>query len=350
MANFLGQRTRVEFNGHDVSHLTGVSIGNMGIMMDSYQSIKDPFDHDIEIEKETSGSFDFVASDVAGADSKFKEIFNLVRGYQDLGDGSDGGTLATGDTSDIQVPTDIDFNATDEVNYTVPRFLSTYRRISEAGSATATFDSTNDTAWIKFRALGERISALAFVIKTSTTDDHTMTVSICDDNGSGAPESDDSLVSGMSASPSNTIAGATHNGTNKWYVVTPNSNWSDADRLTIGNDYWLRVTKTGGSTGNFKIALADGQQDNGNLYLDSNASISGASEQVAHEAVHYIKFKQTEGLNVVVYDYIDLAETSGVKYTFKKVKLDSVIPSFANKQATRASVSWKCNDWTEDAI
>ena len=80
MANFLGQRTRVEFNGHDVSHLTGVSLGNMGITMDTFQTIKDPFDHDIEIEKEASGSFDFVASDVAGADSKFKEIFNLVRG------------------------------------------------------------------------------------------------------------------------------------------------------------------------------------------------------------------------------------------------------------------------------
>ena len=151
MANYLGQRTRVEFNGHDVSHLTGVSIGTMGITMDTFQTLKDPFAHDIEIEEEASGSFDFVASDVAGADNKFKEVFNLVRGYQDLADG-DGTALASGDDDDIQLPTDIDFNAADEVNYTVPRYLSTYRRISEAGSGTATFDSTNDTAWIKFRA------------------------------------------------------------------------------------------------------------------------------------------------------------------------------------------------------
>ena len=123
MANFLGQRTRVEFNGHDVSHLTGVSIGSMGIMMDSYQSIKDPFDHDIEIEKEATGSFDFVASDVASGEQKFKEIFNLVRGYQDL-------DITTDVTTDSITSTDVDFVASDEVNYTVPRFMSKYRRLS----------------------------------------------------------------------------------------------------------------------------------------------------------------------------------------------------------------------------
>ena len=351
MVSYLGQRTRVEFNGHDVSHLTGVSIGGMNKVFDTFQTLKDPFDHDIEISDEASGSFDFVASHKSGADQKFRELFNLILGYQDLADG-DGSALATGDNDDTYLPTDANFDATEEVTYTIPRFLPVFRRVSEAGSAAATFDSTNDTAWIKFRAQGERISTLAFVIKTSTTDDHTFTVSICpsQDATGAAPASDDSLVSGMTVSPANTIAGATHNGANLWYVVTPHASWSDADRLTVGTDYWLRVTKTGGSTGNFKIALADDQQDYGNLYLDSNASISGASEQVANEAIHYIKFKQTEGLKVVVYDYIDLDETSGLKYTFNKVKLESVSPSFANKQATRATVSWTCNDWSFDEI
>ena len=62
MVNFIGQRTRVEFNGHDVSHLTGVSIGSMAKVFDTFQTLKDPYDHDIEISEEASGSFDFVAS------------------------------------------------------------------------------------------------------------------------------------------------------------------------------------------------------------------------------------------------------------------------------------------------
>ena len=68
------------------------------------------------------------------------------------------------------------------------------------------------------------------------------------------------------------------------------------------------------------------------------------------EAVHYIRFKTQEGLKVVVYDYTDNNETNGVKWTFNKVQLDSVTPSFASRQATRASVNWKCNDWSFDAI
>ena len=78
--------------------------------------------------------------------------------------------------------------------------------------------------------------------------------------------------------------------------------------------------------------------------------ITDATLNNANEAVHYIKFKQTEGLKVEVFDFIDAAETSGVKYTFNNVILDSVTPSFANKQATRASVSWKCNDWSLSGV
>ena len=102
----------------------------------------------------------------------------MITGYEDLF-ASDNSALATGDTADKVLQVDTTFEATDEVTYTVPRFLTVFRRIDEGGSSYATFDSTNDTAWIKFRAMGERIDRMAFVIKTSTTDDHTLTVSIC---------------------------------------------------------------------------------------------------------------------------------------------------------------------------
>ena len=110
MVNYLGQRTRVEFNGHDVSHLTGVSMGSMNKVFDTFQTLKDPFDHDIEISDEASGSFDFVATGKVDAHQKFRELFNLIQGYQDLADG-DGGTLAHGDDDDnIYLPTDLNFD------------------------------------------------------------------------------------------------------------------------------------------------------------------------------------------------------------------------------------------------
>ena len=346
MANFLGQRTRVEFNGHDVSHLTGASIGGMGITMDTFQTLNDPFDHDIEIEDEATGSFDFVASDVAGADNKFKEIFNLVLGYQDLAD-SDGGALVNGDTGDSHLPTDINFDATEEVNYTVPRFLTVYRRISELGATKIELDAVEETCWIKFRAQGERIDTLFLAIKTETAN-QTFTVSIVTDS-SGVPT--DSLVSSVSATGTQTAANSTFSSANKWFSVGLPASWNDADRLTVGTDYWLKIIKQNAS-GSLFIPLADSNQDYGGFYFDSDHTIAGAASTYdgLKEAGHYIKFKQTEGLKVEVFDFIDAAETSGVKYTFNKVKLDSVTPSFANKQATRASVSWKCNDWSYDVI
>ena len=98
------------------------------------------------------------------------------------------------------------------------------------------------------------------------------------------------------------------------------------------------------------LATADTRQDYAGLYIDANATISGATANTAVEVIHYLKMKQTEGLKVVVFDYIDQAETSGLKYTFNKVKIESVAPRFANKQATRATVSWKSNDWSFDEI
>ena len=421
MANFLGQRTRVEFNGHDVSHLTGVSIGTMGITMDTFQTLKDPFDHDIEIEEEASGSFDFVASDVASGEQKFKEIFNLVRGYQDL-------DITTDVTTDSITPTDVDFVASDEVNYTVPRFMSKYRRLSE-GDAYTTFTATNDTVWIRFKAMAEEISNLGFVwsytagssgayntmratiynelnvgVSTAASSSGGSTTTLVDSGVldqadsswvggtitflSGANKGLTRTITASTASatrvtfaalpvaigsgvsykiegcPSDTVlSGAgnlditvshnTYEGGPRWKTETAPASW---DGMTIGNYYWIRLyrqTHSGAGDAQLRIDTGASTKSSDGAYWSRSANTDalGAAAVVADsEAIHYIKYKTTEGLNVVVYDYIDLAETSGVKYTFNKVILDSVTPSFANKQATRASVSWKCNDWTEDAI
>jgi hypothetical protein len=208
-------------------------------------------------------------------------------------------------------------------------------------------DGANDTMWVKFRAQGERLDVVAFVVKCSTAHTHTFTVDIVTDS-SGVPT--DSAVSGMTTSASQSVAHGTFEAAKKWFVVNPHATWSSADRLTIGTDYWLKVTRTDSATGNLEFYFADTRQDYAGLYVDANTSISGATLNTADEAVHYIKFKQTEGLKVEVFDFIDAAETSGVKYTFNNVILDSVTPSFANKQATRASVSWKCNDWSLSGI
>ena len=347
MVNYLGQRTRVEFNGHDVSHLTGVSMGSMNKVFDTFQTLKDPFDHDIEISDEASGSFDFVATGKVGADQKFREVFNLILGYQDLADG-DGGTLAHGDDDDnIYLPTDLNFDATEEVTYTIPRFLPVFRRLGEAGSTVITMNGANDTAWVKFRAQGERITALSIAVQT-TTADHSFTVSLVTDNGSGVPT--DTLVSGTSVSGATTAANATFSSAKKWALVTPHASWNDADRLTVGTDYWLRITRNDGNSGNLLIATSDTRQDYAGLNYDENATIGSATTDSDVEVIHYLKMKQTEGLKVVVFDYIDQAETSGLKYTFNKVELESVAPSFANRQATRATVSWKSNDWAFDEI
>ncbi len=90
---FIGTKRRIEFNGHDVTHLTGMSLGSMGKVYDTYQTLSDPFDHDIEITEEASGSFDLIATDTGMGEQKFKEMMGLVLGHVDLADG-DGTALA----------------------------------------------------------------------------------------------------------------------------------------------------------------------------------------------------------------------------------------------------------------
>jgi len=47
----------------EVENVTGVSIGSYGKEFDTYQTLADAFDHDIEIKETGSGSCDFVATD-----------------------------------------------------------------------------------------------------------------------------------------------------------------------------------------------------------------------------------------------------------------------------------------------
>ena len=416
---FMGQKRRVEFNGHDVTHLTGVSVGSMGKVFDTYQSLADPFDHDIEITEEASGSFDFISADAASGEQKFKEIMELTQGYIDL-------DITTTPTADTITPTDEDWTDLDtQGSYTGSRFASHYKRITE-GDGYLDFDNDNDSVWIKFRAQGESINTFGFVwtysggvatntttIKadlfedksygissTATADSGSATTLVdsilveTDDYWNGASikftggtnkgptaaitdfvASSDTLTfnsqpEAISATTTYELSGApsddgvsgaaqhtitvdydTFNGSIEWKSETAPATWTG---LTIGKDYWIRLTRNT-ATGGFARLRTDATEAStyaGVWTREANATAeSGAKEDVnVKESIHYIKFKQTEGLNVVVYDYTDGNELNGVKWTFNKVMIDSVTPSFATRQATRASVSWKCNDWSFDTI
>jgi len=436
MANFLGKKIRVEFNGHDVSHLTGASIGTVGKIWDTYQTLSDPFDHDIEITDEASGSFDFVADDAASGEQRFKEIMAMTKGFSDLADGSDGSTLANGDASDKVVTVDEDWtNPDNQGDYTGTRFTTVYKLIADADASVA-FDHDNDSIWTRFKAQGENIDTVAFAMTStggSGAHDCSMTVDIFDELSFGnvsvgetaalasggstttlvdagiLDAADNSFIgatvkflSGNNAGlertvtdsasaatsitfaavptavgsgdqymiygvPSNTATGSfgliefqilqsIFNGANKWAVVGPSTlgaTWTGGDDLTIGKYYWIRLSRlnTDGNTAAIRVTTAANEIQAGHMHLADQATTPlSDTYQANKEAVHYIKFKSTEGLNVVVYDYTDKDEISGVKWTFNKVQLDSVTPSFANRQATRASVSWKCNNWSYDAI
>ena len=436
---FLGKKRRIEFNGHDVSHLTGMSLGSMGKVYDTYQTLADPFDHDIEITEEASGSFDLIATDTGIGEQKFKEMMQLVQGHVDLADG-DGTALANLDDDDSIVFSTEDWTDLDtQGSYTGSRFLSHYKRIASADSQIG-FDVNTDTAWIRFKAMGENIDTLGLAMTSSGGSGGnaaTMKVDVYDelsfgnvsmgetaalasggstttllDSGilnyaddslkgarvkflSGAnaglirqvtasATSNDSVTfaavptavasgdqymiygvpsatpTGSFAEVSFTVAYNDFNGANKWRVLSSSdlgATWTGGNELTVGKYYWLRIYRVS-STGNepkLRVTTAENEMstDVGEFHVraentDPYADTVLNDEYV--EAVHYIKFKTEEGLNVVVYDYLDDNETGGVKWTFNKIKLDSVTPSFASRQATRATVNWKCNDWSFDAI
>ena len=342
MANFLGQKTRLELNGHDVSHLTGVSIGSMGKIYDTYQTLNDPYDHDIEITEEASGSFDFIASDNTG-DQRFKEIMNLVLGYQDL-------DYTTTPTTDSLSAADEDFDATNEVTYTIPRFLPSFTRLAD-GDSLIEFESVSEAVWFKIVALGETIENLAIPFQTSGGTSAGMEVNLYIDN-SGAPHGSTLANSGDAAAINFTLAHADYSsaatGGNgwRWANLTVPATWTN---LTIGDTYWVRVkvdTENGGTVDPEIRTRTYPLSNNGLTYNNTSTSVPGSSTDPQVDVIHYIKYKTTEGLKVEVFDFIDAAETSGVKYTFNNVRLESVTPSFANRQATRASVSWKCNNWS----
>ena len=50
---------------YEISNITGVSVGNYGKEFDTYQSLGDPYDHDIEIKLTGSGSCDFIMKEQA---------------------------------------------------------------------------------------------------------------------------------------------------------------------------------------------------------------------------------------------------------------------------------------------
>ena len=433
---FLGTKRRVELNGHDVTHLTGMSLGSMGKVFDTYQTLADPFDHDIEIVDEASGSFDTITSDTGIGEQKFKEMMTLVTGFVDLADG-DGTALANLDNDDSIIMSDENWTDLDtQGSYTGSRFLTHYKRIASADAQIA-FDHNNDTAWIRFKAQGENIDSLALAFTSSDGSGGnaaTMKVDVYDelsfgnvsmgetaalasggstttleDSGilnyadnsfigatvkflSGAnagltrkitdsATSDDSVTfaavpatvasgdqymiygvpsstaTGSFAEASFTIPQGNFDGVNKWRLLSSSdlgATWTSGDDLTIGKHYWLRVYRvsTTGNEPGIRVTTAEDEISSGEYHgrSESTDPYTDTSVTANYEAVHYIKFKSTEGLNVVVYDYTDKNETGGVKWTFNKIKLDSVTPSFANKQATRASISWKCNDCSFDAI
>ena len=427
MVNFLGQKQRVELNGFDVSHITSCSIGDVGLTMDTFQVLGDSFDHDIEIEEEASGTFDIVTSDASEGDQRFKEMFQYVFGYVDL-------DITTDVTTDSITPTSEDFTALDtQGDYTGSRFMTKYRRLS-AGDAYSLFDATNDTVWIRFKAMAEEISNVGFVwsytgggsgnknvmratifnelsfgneqigetealasANTTTTTlrdagiltaaDNSfigatikflsggntgLTRTVTDSDSSDAEVTfaavptapaigDKYMIYGV---PSDTgLSGAgnhdidvdhnTYDGGPRWKVETAPTTW---DGMTIGKYYWIRLYRqTHSGAGDAQLRIDTGASttsEYGALWSRSTDTdaLGGSTVVADSEAIHYIKFKTTEGLNVVVFDYIDQAETGGLKWTFNKVKLESVTPSFANRQATRGTISWKCNDWAFDEI
>ena len=341
MAEYLGQRTRVEFNGHDVSHLTGCTIGTMNPVFDTFQSLKDPYDHDIEITEEATGTFDFVGSDKSG-DQRFKEIFKQVTGFVDL-------DYTSTPTTDTLTMTDEDFTNPDtQGSYTGSRFLTSFTQLAD-GDANIVMESVNETVWFKIVAMGETITNLALPFKTSGGTNAQMEARLYINN-SGKPHASTKANSDTAAPIDFTLENADFGSAFRWANLTVPATWTN---LTIGETYWVRVKfeveNGSGVDPNLRVRTTLPLSNNASTFNADSTSVP-ASATANTEVIHYIKYKSTEGLNVVVYDYADLAETTGVKYTFNKVKLDSVIPSFADKQASRSSVSWKCNDYSYDTI
>jgi hypothetical protein len=83
----------------EVENVTGVSIGSYGKEWDTYQTLNDPYDHDLEIKETGSGSCDFVATDgnnvtnnILSHDELWSLAMHLPNGYN-----TNTGTEATWD-------------------------------------------------------------------------------------------------------------------------------------------------------------------------------------------------------------------------------------------------------------
>jgi len=229
MAEYLGQRTRVEFNGHDVSHLTGCTIGTMNPVFDTFQSLKDPFDHDIEITEEATGTFDFVGSDKSG-DQRFKEIFKQVTGFVDL-------DYTSTPTADTLTMTDEDFTNPDtQGSYTGSRFLTSFTQLDD-GDANIVMEAVNETVWFKIVAMGETITNLALPFKTFGGTSAQMEARLYINN-SGKPHASTKANSDTAAPIDFTLANADFSSAFRWANLTVPATWTN---LTIGETYWVRV-------------------------------------------------------------------------------------------------------------
>jgi len=65
----------------EVENVTGVSIGSFNLEFDTFQTLKDAFDHDIEIKEVGSGSCDFIAkngTNTTGNDLSHDELWALA--------------------------------------------------------------------------------------------------------------------------------------------------------------------------------------------------------------------------------------------------------------------------------
>ena len=77
---------------YEIPHVTGVSIGSFGKEFDTYQSLGDAFDHDIEVKESGSGSCDFIMKeDTAAANWDHLQLKALAyyfpNGWNEIDDG-----------------------------------------------------------------------------------------------------------------------------------------------------------------------------------------------------------------------------------------------------------------------
>ena len=96
---------------YEVENVTGVSIGSYGKEFDTYQSLADPYDHDIEIKLIGSGSCDFIMKQSeahTGTDADWDHMLLKGLAYEWPNGWNDKGTVGGTGNRPIWDPTDDD--------------------------------------------------------------------------------------------------------------------------------------------------------------------------------------------------------------------------------------------------